>query len=76
MAGGVAKSYYVRKDGSVIWWTKKNFDEYFYGLFNDNAQFKAKYADQKIKWSLLSVCELDYNGFSLSNQEELRNPML
>jgi hypothetical protein len=34
----------------------------------DNDKFKAKYADQKFKWSLLGVYVLDYTEFSLENQ--------
>ena len=72
LAGGIAKSYYVKKDDSIVWLTKKNFDEHFDRLFNDNAQFKAKYTDQKIKWSLLGVYVLDYTEFSLSDQGEAK----
>ncbi len=66
LAGGIAKSYYIKKgDQDVLWLTKKDFDEHFESLFMDNDQFKAKYADHKFKWSLLGVYVLDYSEFVL-----------
>ncbi len=66
LAGGIAKSYYIKKgDQDVLWLTKKDFDEHFESLFMDNEQFKAKYADHKFKWSLLGVYVLDYSEFVL-----------
>ena len=65
LAGGIAKSYYLKKGEFIVWLTKKNFDEHFERLFMDNEQFKAKYTDQKIKWSLLGVYVLDYTEFTL-----------
>lgn len=64
LAGGIAKSYYIKKgDEKVLWLTKKDFDKHFASLFMDNDKFKAKYADQKFKWSLLGVYILDYTEF-------------
>lgn len=64
LAGGIAKSYYIKKgDEKVLWLTKKDFDEHFNSLFMDNDKFKAKYADKKFKWSLLGVYILDYTEF-------------
>ena len=69
LAGGIAKSYYVKKGESVVWLTKGNFDDYFDQLFMDNEEFKTKYKDQKIKWSLLGVYVLDYTEFILDAGE-------
>ena len=64
LAGGIAKSYYIKKgDEKVLWLTKKDFDKHFASLFMDNDKFKAKYADHKFKWSLLGVYVLDYTEF-------------
>lgn len=69
LAGGIAKSYYIKKgDEKVLWLTKKDFDEHFDSLFMDNEKFKAKYGNQKFKWSLLGVYILDYTEF-LSEDE-------
>ena len=66
LAGGIKKSYYIKKGGEkVLWLTKKDFDEHFASLFMDNDKFKAKYADHKFKWSLLGVYVLDYTEFSM-----------
>ncbi|MFS4456088.1 hypothetical protein [Maribacter sp. 2304DJ31-5] len=71
LAGGIAKSYYIKKgDEKVLWLSKKDFDDYFASLFMDNNKFKAKYADHKFKWSLLGVYVLDYTEFSM---EDLKN---
>lgn len=68
LAGGIAKSYYIKKgDEKVLWLTKKDFDEHFASLFMDNDKFKAKYADHKFKWSLLGVYILDYTEFLSEN---------
>ena len=64
LAGGIAKSYYLKKGDKMIWITKGNFMDYFEDLFYDNEQFKAKYADREIKWSLLGVYILDYTEFN------------
>jgi hypothetical protein len=64
LAGGIAKSYYIKKgDEKVLWLTKKDFEDHFASLFMDNEKFKAKYADKKFKWSLLGVYILDYTEF-------------
>ncbi|MFK7812364.1 MAG: hypothetical protein AB8B59_07700, partial [Maribacter sp.] len=64
VAGGIKKSYYIKKgDEKVLWLTKKDFDKHFESLFMDNDKFKAKYADHKFKWSLLGVYVLDYTEF-------------
>lgn len=65
LAGGIAKSYYVKKGDQVIWLTKANFDDYWEMLFMDNDKFKEKYGDGKYKWSLLGVYILDYTEFTL-----------
>ncbi|SHJ21207.1 hypothetical protein [Pseudozobellia thermophila] len=70
LAGGIAKSYYVKKGESIVWLTKSNFDEHFERLFMDNEAFRAKYADHKYKWSLLGVYVLDYTEFSLDGAAE------
>lgn len=66
LAGGIAKSYYVKKGDKMIWLHKRNFDEYFDMLFMDNEEFKKEYTDKKIKWSLLGVYIFDYTNFSQS----------
>ena len=69
VAGGIAKSYYIKKgDEKVLWLTKKDFDEHFDSLFMDNEKFKAKYAGKKFKWSLLGVYVLDYTEFLLEDK--------
>lgn len=68
LAGGIAKSYYVKKNDEIVWLTKSNFDDHFERLFMDNDAFKNKYSDQKIKWSLLGVYILDYTEFRLDDQ--------
>lgn len=69
LAGGIAKSYYIKKgDEKVLWLTKKAFDKHFESLFMDNDKFKAKYADKKFKWSLLGVYVLDYTEFIMEEE--------
>lgn len=73
VAGGIKKSYYIKKgDEKVLWLTKGDFDKHFNDLFMDNDKFKAKYADHKFKWSLLGVYVLDYTEFKM--QEEAGTP--
>ncbi len=67
LAGGIAKSYYLKKGDKIVWLHKSDFKDFFEELFMDNDKFKAKYADKKIKWSLLGVYILDYTEFSLGN---------
>ena len=68
LAGGIKKSYYIKKgEEKVLWLTKKDFDKHFHTLFMDNDKFKAKYADQEFKWSLLGVYVLDYTEFTMED---------
>lgn len=56
LAGGIAKSYYIKKGGEkVLWLTKKDFNKHFKVLFMDNDKFKTKYTGHKFRWSLLGV---------------------
>lgn len=64
LAGGIAKSYYVRKGDKIMWLHKRDFKENFESLFFDNEKFKKEYEGKKIKWSLLGVYILDYTRFS------------
>lgn len=73
VAGGIKKSYYIKKgDEKVLWLTKQDFDKHFNDLFMDNDKFKAKYAHHKFKWSLLGVYILDYTEFTM--EEETATP--
>ncbi|MBC6998178.1 hypothetical protein [Cytophaga sp. FL35] len=68
LAGGIAKSYYVKKGEEIVWLTKSNLDEHFDRLFMDSEEFKSKYEGEKFKWSLLGVYILDYTEFALDAQ--------
>ncbi len=65
LAGGIAKSYYVKKGDKMIWLHKSDFKDFMAELFFDNEEFVAKYPERKMKWSLLGVYILDYTEFSL-----------
>lgn len=53
--GGVLLSYYVEKDGEVIWLIKKDFQKQYDKLFGDSPEFMAKYPAKSVKWDWLVV---------------------
>ncbi|CAM1346308.1 hypothetical protein [Tenacibaculum crassostreae] len=60
VAGGLAKSYYVKKDGKMFWLQKKNLKEYYETLFGDSEEFKKKHPLSDIKWRHFSEYVFDY----------------
>jgi hypothetical protein len=64
VAGGLAKSYYVKKGDKIFWLQKKNLDEYYDELFGDNKEFVDKYPKKKIKWRDFSEYVYMYTKFA------------
>jgi hypothetical protein len=60
LAGGLAKSYYVKKEGKIFWLRKKNLEDYYTTLFGDSKEFKEKYPVDKIKWLHFSEYVAEY----------------
>ncbi|WP_299679896.1 hypothetical protein [uncultured Tenacibaculum sp.] len=60
VAGGLAKSYYVKKDGKIFWLRKKDLDDKYEELFGDCKEFMEKNPVKKIKWRYFSQYVLDY----------------
>ncbi|MFT5849016.1 hypothetical protein [Psychroserpens sp.] len=65
VAGGLAKSYYFKKGDDIFWLEKKNLDDYYDQLFGDNAEFMAKYPENKIKWKMLGEYVFMYTKMSV-----------
>lgn len=61
VAGGIDKSYYVKKDSEKTAYRllKKDYDEQFSKLFGDSPEFIKKY-NKKIKWSDLEMHIYEY----------------
>ena len=60
MAGGLAKSYYVKKGDKIYWLNKKELDVRYESLFGDCKEFIKKYPVKDIKWKHLSEYILEY----------------
>lgn len=58
--GGVLLSYYVEKDGEVLWLRKKEFQKQYDILFGDSPEFMAKYPVKSVKWDWISSLILEY----------------
>lgn len=65
MAGGLAKSYYVKKGDKIFWLQKKTLKTHYDDLFGDNEKFMAKYPKKKIKWKEFGEYVFMYTKFSL-----------
>lgn len=66
VAGGLDKSYYVKKEGTddaAYKLEKKNYKEQFSTLFGDNEEFMTKYKGS-IKWSELEMHIYEYTQMS------------
>lgn len=60
VAGGLAKSYYIKKDGVIFWLRKKELKVRYEGLFGDCEEFMKKYPVKDIKWRYFSEYILEY----------------
>lgn len=60
VAGGLAKSYYVKKDGEIFWLQKKNLDKYYGKIFGDCEEFIKKNPKKNLKWRYFSQYILEY----------------
>ncbi|MEY8863107.1 hypothetical protein [Tenacibaculum singaporense] len=60
VAGGLAKSYYVKKNDEIFWLQKKNLKDNYDNLFGDCEEFKKKYPKKKLKWRYFSEYISEY----------------
>ncbi|MCM5661573.1 hypothetical protein [Galbibacter mesophilus] len=60
VAGGLDKSYYVKKGDDIFWLNKKDFKEAYDSLFADSEAFKLKYPKNKIEWKNLGTYIFEY----------------
>ncbi len=60
VAGGLAKSYYIKKDGVIYWMHKRELDVRYEKLFGDCEEFVKKYPLKDIKWRYFSEYILEY----------------
>jgi len=60
VAGGLDKSYYVRKGNEVFWLKKAEFDEHYLQIFGDNQAFLAKYPKKEAVWRKLNLYVYEY----------------
>lgn len=68
LGGGVLKSYYIEKDGKVVWLSKKNFKDQYNFMFGDSPEFMAKYPFGSINWDWLSGLVLEYSKMRLASE--------
>ncbi len=60
MAGGLEKSYYVKKGDKIYYIRKKDFKKDYVKLFGDCKEFIKKYPADKAKWRHFSEYVLEY----------------
>jgi hypothetical protein len=60
VAGGLAKSYYIKKDGEIFWLRNKELEVRYETLFGDCEEFVKKYPKQDIKWRYFSEYIFEY----------------
>lgn len=60
VAGGLAKSYYIKKNGKIFWMRKKELDVRYESLFGDCEEFVKKYPKDSLKWRYFSEYILEY----------------
>lgn len=59
-AGGIDKSYYVKKGEEIFWLKKDEFDDNYLKLFGDNADYLKKYPKAEAKWRFLNKYVYEY----------------
>jgi hypothetical protein len=60
IAGGLAKSYYVKKNGEIFWLRKKELEVRYHTMFGDCKEFVEKYPKEKIEWRYFSEYVFEY----------------
>ena len=60
MAGGLDKSFYVKKGDEIFWLKKSDFDEGYDKLFADSPEFVAKYPKKGVAWRNLNLYIYEY----------------
>lgn len=60
VAGGIKKSYYVRKGDKIYYVRKKDFKKIYDTLFGDCKEFMKKYPAKKAKWRYFSQYVYEY----------------
>ncbi len=60
MAGGIDKSYYIRKNNEVFWLKKAEFTDSYDKLFGDCPEFVAKYPKKDVVWRKLNLYIYEY----------------
>ena len=67
MAGGIDKSFYVKKGEEIFWLKKSDFEEGYDKLFADSPEFVAKYPKKDVVWRKLNLYIYEYT--KLMNKE-------
>jgi hypothetical protein len=59
-AGGIDKSFYVKKGEVISWLKKSEFEENYLTLFGDNKEFLEKYPKKDAVWRKLNLYVYEY----------------
>ncbi|MDJ1500832.1 hypothetical protein [Xanthocytophaga agilis] len=60
VAGGIDKSFYVRKGDEVFWLKKAEFEDNYDRLFGDSPEFVAKFPKKDVVWRKLNLYIYEY----------------
>lgn len=60
LAGGIDKSFYVKKGDEIFWLKKAEFDENYDRLFGDSPEFLSKYPKKDATWGKLNLYIYEY----------------
>ena len=60
VAGGLDKSYYVKKGEDIFWLNKKDLKDWYDKMFGDSDEFTKKYPKDDIKWRDLGTYIYEY----------------
>jgi len=60
LAGGIDKSYYVKKGDEIFWLKKDEFDDNYLKLFGDNEDYLKTYPKADAKWGNLNKYIYEY----------------
>lgn len=67
LAGGLAKSFYVKKGDKIFWMNKKELKVRYESLFGDCEEFVKKHPVADIKWRYFSEYILEYTKLKTKN---------
>ena len=68
LAGGLDKSYYIKKGDDIFWLHKRDFKDWYDKLFGDSEEFKNTYTLKDFRWRDLGTYIQEYTKIMIAKE--------